>query len=103
MAPVNPIFEPTLKQNLVNNYCRQACYEAEKYLFQAEQEAYFGWVMDNVRAGNRDHWEWNLDETRDRLFDEFMAKPLCEMQSPCGGDLPGLIARAAEAIERIRL
>ena len=62
VCPVNPVFETTLKHNLVNFYCRQACYEAEKYLFRAEQEAYFGWVMDNVRAGNRADWEWTLEE-----------------------------------------
>ena len=103
VSPVNPVYESSLKQNLVNGYCRQACYEPWKNLYEAEQEAYFGWVKKNLAADNRGEWAWDLDETAKQLFDAFMAKPLAEMQSPCDGDLLGLIAQAAEIISKITL
>ena len=101
VCPVNPVYETTLKRNLVNAYCRQACYEPYRYLYQAEQQVYFDWFLENLRAGNRGEWEKPPQETADALFARFMDTPLCGMRSPCTGDLPAVLTRAAEELDKI--
>ena len=102
VCPVNPCYRDSIKRNLVNRYCRQACYEPYKYLFLDEQKAYFSWIVDNVRAGNRGEWENPFGETEKALFNRFMETPLEDMKSPCRGDLKRILAEAADAISAIQ-
>ena len=102
VCPVNPLFEATLKRNQVNGYCRQACYEPYRYLFMEEQKAYFDWLLENLRAGNRGEWKAPDPALGEALLNRFMQTPLADMQSPCRGDLPAILRRAAKAIASIR-
>ncbi|NLE12919.1 MAG: hypothetical protein GX628_04480 [Clostridiales bacterium] len=86
VSPVSARFEETLKQNLVNGYCRQACSEAYRYLFLDEQRVYFDWVEENVRAGMQvlagsepQPWTADFGAKKRELFEDFMARPLAEM------------------------
>ena len=102
VCPVNPVFEETLKRNQVNSYCRQACYEPWKWLYLSEQRAYFDWLGENLAAGNRGAWSMPDPSVEAGLFARFMETPLEEMKSPCRGDLPSVLRRAAEAASAIR-
>ena len=103
VCPVNPVYEPTLKRNLVNSYCRQASYEPENYLFLDEARAYYDWVERNLAAGNRGEWAWDLEEKTKELFEVFMAKPLIEMRPPKDNDLRAMLRKAAEIADTIEL
>ena len=102
VCPVNPVFEPALKRNQVNGYCRQACYEPYRYLYLDEQKAYFDWLLANLRARNRSEWEAPDPAIGKGLLARFMETPLADMQSPCAGDLLAILREAAEAIAAIR-
>lgn len=47
-APVNPNFERTLKQNILNEYCRQCCSELIDFVFKDEAQLVFDWVSSHV-------------------------------------------------------
>ena len=102
VSPVNPIFETTLKHNLVNGYCRQASYEPWNFLFLDEQRVYFDWVRRNVEANRRGEWERDTQQTGKALYLAFMDKPLEEMR-PHGGDLKALLKEAEAAVLQIVL
>ena len=70
-----------------------------KYVARLDGEFY----GKNLAADNRGAWDWDLDEKEAELFNAFMDKPLVEMQSPCSGNLLGLIAQASEIIGKITL
>ena len=101
VCPVNPVFEATLKQNLVNGYCRQDAYEAYRYLFMSEQEICFGWIEEEARAGKQIDWSRDFSAEKKELFDRFLKTSLADMQSPCKGDLPAILADAAAVIRSI--
>ena len=103
VCPVNPVFEQTLKRNLVNGYCRQAAYEPENYLYLDEARAYYGWVECNLAAKNRGEWAWDLEEKKQALFDAFMAKPLAEMRPPKAHDLRAALREAAAAADAVEV
>lgn len=104
VCPVNPAFEPTLKRNLVNGYCRQAAYEAEKGLFVQENEAYYAWVIKNIDENKREQWKWTLDETENELYAAFMETPLEALQPALDATiLPDLLKNAAEHVKGIVL
>ncbi len=102
VCPVNPLFEHTLKFNYLANYCRQDAYEAYRYVYLEEQKAFFGWVDEQARAGQRIEWNNTFKDIRDALTQRFFDTPLAEMQSPCAGDLPAVLREAAEAVRAIR-
>ena len=103
VCPVNPVFEPTLKHNLVNRYCRQAAYEPENYLFLDEARAYYDWVERNLTAGNRCEWVWDLDEKKQALYEAFMEKPLVEMRPPKDNDLRAMLRKAAAIVDGVEV
>jgi hypothetical protein len=103
VCPVNPVFEPTLKHNLVNVYCRQAAYEPENYLFLDEARAYYDWVERNLTAGNRCEWVWDLDEKKTALYDAFIEKPLAEMRPPKQNDLRAMLRKAAQIVDGVEV
>lgn len=100
VSPVNPIYETTLKRNLVNSYCRQAAYEPWTYLYLDEQKAYFGWIQSQVEGQVRGLWTRNLHTTGEALFQAFMDKPLDEMR-PEGGDIKALLHEVRPLLDQI--
>ncbi len=72
-APVNPDFENTLKQNIINDYCRQCCNELIDFVFIPEAEAVF-----DVADGKFD-MECAV-KVRDDICSGFFETPLCDMQ-----------------------
>jgi hypothetical protein len=75
-APTNPDFEITLKRNISNDYCTQPCYELVNYIFKAEGEVVFNWLlnadMDSV---------WNFEDEYNTIIERFMNTPLENMKS----------------------
>ena len=104
VCPVNPVFEPTLKRNLVNGYCRQAAYEPYRELFMAEQRTFYDWVLENMRAGRRGDWDASpLADAEERLFARFMEKPLAEMRPTGEGDVRVPAGKATELLGQLVL
>jgi hypothetical protein len=81
VAPVNPDFEKTLKQNIGNEYCRQYCYELMDSLFGKEAELLFDWLAD----GRNEEAVSALKQEKVRIFDSFNSTPLSELkpEKPC--------------------
>lgn len=81
VAPVNPDFEKTLKQNIGNEYCRQYCYELMDSLFGKEAELLFDWLAD----GRNEEAVSALKQEKVRIFDSFISTPLSELkpEKPC--------------------
>lgn len=99
-APVNPIYETTLKHNLVNGYCRQAAYEPWKFLYLDEQKVYFDWINRQITQNVRGIWSRDTAKQRAALYQTFMDRPLATMRPQCG-DIKALLRQADDAIEAV--
>ncbi len=97
VAPVNPYFEHTLKENACNGYCRAMIYENAKYLYVPEMKFYFGEVLNSLDCeGEIDRKA--LDGEYCRVGREvYFATPLAEMVSE-KLPLAGVIKEARELI-----
>ena len=93
-APVNPVFEPTLKRNLCNGYCLQAAYEPAVEIYKKEIDIGFDWLASSIKSKEQ------LSEINQQLIDAFIEKPLSEIQPGKLPTLSSLIQAAANAIEK---
>ena len=92
VAPVNPDFEITLKQNLCNGYCLQPAYEPAYCIFRNEIDAGFEYLMSDEKDKEK------LLQKRDDILTVFWNAPLKELQPAKIGELSTLIPQAAQAI-----
>ena len=99
VCPVNPVFEPSLKHNLVNGYCRQSAWEPSTYLYPQENKAWYDWIREHLIKNDRGDWEWTLKETSDALYHKFMEIPLAEMQPKKQPDFRDAAQKAAQMID----
>jgi hypothetical protein len=53
---INPHSEQTLKSNAENDYCRSHHYELVRHVYRPELEAYWTWVLDRLRSGDKGPW-----------------------------------------------
>lgn len=90
-APTNPNFEKTLKQNIVNEYCRQCCIELIDEIFSHETSLVFAWLRkrDDLTPYRRKAAKIEAD---------FMQKPLADMQKEPNAGLATILRKTAETI-----
>ncbi len=72
-AEVNPRFERTLKNNILNVYCRQYCSELTDFVFKDEAEMMFEWLECPYPLSE-------IEEKSREKEKQFMNKPLEQMQ-----------------------
>lgn len=80
--PVNPHFENTLKDNVINWYCRTSAYEAVKGVYQKEFSVFKEWMIKRLNSNDVN----NMDMSRfpiekERIFEEFKSVPLKEFHN----------------------
>lgn len=92
-APVNPDFERTLKENILNNYCRQYAVELIDSVFQKEGEAVFDWLQ-------KPYEQAELRRISADICREFMQTPLSDMQKKAENSLPEVLRRIVTEIEK---
>ena len=93
VAPVNPDFERTLKENLCNGYCLQAAYEPVTFLFTQEVDVGFDWLMSETRDKKV------LLAQREALLESFWKTPLAQMQPEKEESLDVLLPLAVAQVE----
>ncbi len=98
VAPTNPNFEITLKRNISNEYCTQPCYELVNYVFKAEGEAVFDWLIDAQKDS-----VWNFKEEYNLIINNFMNIPLESMQSTTLLQADKVIIKATEYMQKFLL
>ena len=101
VAPTNPNFEITLKNNAENTYCRSYIYENTAYLYVPEMEILFSEVKKAFAQSTE------MDRTRIQIRtaqnrERFFRTPLCEMRPACVPELQKILTDAADEIESIR-
>ena len=92
-APVNPDFERTLKENILNNYCRQYAAELIDGVFQKESEAVFDWLQ-------KPYEQAELRRISADICSKFMQTPLSDMQKKAENSLPEALRRIVTEIEK---
>lgn len=98
-APVNPLFEPAMKHNVMNSYCRGYAAEFFEYLCLPENEYYLRWLTGRIARNEKGEWNRaeEFAEARAGFEKRFEEIPLAEMAgSKKGWDV--LTAGAASAL-----
>ncbi|MBE6712139.1 MAG: hypothetical protein E7580_01320 [Ruminococcaceae bacterium] len=72
---VNPCFEETLKNNLINNYCRSSACEAARFVYLPEMKLLFEKLSKAMPDTIPD-----FTEEKKQVFSEFLSTPLSEMK-----------------------
>jgi len=75
--PINPYFENTLKENVVNWYCRTSAYEAVEGIYIKEFAVFKKWLEEKIEANDRTNMDMSsFSEEKERIFEEFISIPL---------------------------
>lgn len=77
-APVNPLFEKTLKKNAECEYNRSYIYENAKYLYTFENQLVFDWCESYYKNGVNKPFEEIIEEQKKKAL-EFIDTPLVDM------------------------
>lgn len=93
-APVNPDFERTLKENILNVYCRQYAVELIDTVFLKEGEEVFAWI-------NAPYDMALLRKKSEEICSSFIKTPLSEMQKKPEKSLSELMKLICEEIALI--
>lgn len=79
---VNPHFENTLKENVVNWYCRTSAYEVVKYVYKNEVQVFRNWVLEQLDTDNKaGKCTAYFEDEKKKIFGEFKKIPLSDMTS----------------------
>lgn len=79
--PINPAFADTLKDNLLNNYCRTAAFELVRFVYCKEITVFSDWIKSRIAENNLESLlPESFPTERERIFNEFKALPFEEMQ-----------------------
>lgn len=98
VAPTNPTFEKTLKQNIGCDYCRQYCFELTEALFKKEALLIFDWILD----GKREDAIPIINEAKQNNFELFLETPLVQYQPHIQKDAAEIIRQVAIVLESLR-
>lgn len=93
-APVNPNFERTLKQNILNWYCRQCCSELIDFVFKDEAQLVFDWASSHVDINI-------LKRKSDAICANFFDMPLLEMQRDVQNSLSCVMSEISRQISEL--
>ncbi|MDY5007872.1 alpha-N-acetylglucosaminidase TIM-barrel domain-containing protein [Candidatus Allofournierella merdipullorum] len=74
--PVNDSFEPTLKRNLANGYCRSAASEFFRFLCVPENHLYFSWAK---RTAHGEQAQWPQEQASE-LMRRYLSQPFSAMR-----------------------
>ena len=75
--PVNPYFENTLKDNVINWYCRTGTYEAAKGVYHKEFAFFKDWMLKLLSDNDRENRNTDdFEKVKERIFEEFKQIPL---------------------------
>ena len=96
VAPTNPDFERTLKENISNYYCRQAALELMAPI-RMESELIFDWIMDGCRAEQIDAVNAAVLKAETEFFDT----PMSEAVRPDVSDIASACERIAQGLKEI--
>ena len=96
VTPTNPDFENTLKRNINNNYCRQACYELVTQVYREEAVFAFDW-LENAALGERP----DFSRETAAITERFMAMPLKNMQPKTTPEPAAVLKKAALTMEKL--
>ncbi len=97
-APVNPDFEPTLKNNSSHSYCRAAIYESARALYLPEMEILFDAAREAMKVNGSVDVKPILAKYADNKAKNFDGTPLEDMVME---NVPSLASLLPEAIELI--
>lgn len=99
---INPHAEQTLKANAENNYCRTHQYELVEYVYRAELAAYWNWVLNRIKSGDRAPWNMppELKKQGKIIVDQFYETPLKSM-SPTISRNPEKLSEIILQIEKL--
>ena len=77
----NPDFEPTLKGNAENAYCRSYASELFKGVYLPEMKVLSEWITNKIRSGDRSEWRRpeEFDAREKAIQDTFYATALSEL------------------------
>lgn len=80
--PVNPHFENTLKDNVINWYCRTSAYEAVKGVYQKEFSVFKEWMIKRLNSNDLNNMDMSsFPIEKERIFEEFKSIPLKEFHN----------------------
>lgn len=99
-APVNPIFENTLKNNAESWYCRSYIYENAAYLYVQEMEILFTEVKKALEEGTEIDHDAVAERTRQNR-ERYYRIPLAEMKPDVPQKPEDLLPAAADIIEAV--
>ena len=92
--PVNPYFEEALKDNVINNYCRSATFEAVRFVYCKEARVYGQWIEDCVQNGKKEATPTDeFEKASKEIIEQFKAMPLSAMQTEERSDLRQVTSR----------
>ena len=95
VAPTNPRFEKTLKQNISCSYCRQYALELMDSLFRKEATLVFDWMLD----GKDEDRVQELSDTADKIHREFMETPLELLSRAPAADATEIARKASDCMK----
>ena len=95
--PVNPYFEEALKDNVINNYCRSATYEAVSFMYCKEARVYGKWIEDCIQNNKKEAVPTDdFEKASKEIFEQFKEMPLAAMQTGDRSDLLEVTSRLLE-------
>lgn len=75
--PINPYFENTLKDNVINWYCRTSAYEAVEGVYIKEFLVFKKWIVNKLETNDRVNMDMSsFNKEKERIFEEFKSIPL---------------------------
>jgi len=76
---VNPHFENTLKDNVINWYCRTSAYEAVKGVYKKEFTVFKEWMLNKLSSNDKSSPDMSgFKKEKERILEEFKKTPLEE-------------------------
>lgn len=93
-APVNPKFERTLKQNILNQYCQQCCSELIDHVFKEEAELVFEFAKNPY---DREI----LGKKSEAICAAFHEKPLADMQRQTEKSVSCIMNEIAQQVQKL--
>ncbi len=80
--PINPHFENTLKDNVINWYCRTSAYEAVKGVYKKEFSVFKEWMIKRLNSNDINNMDMSsFPKEKERIFEEFKSISLKEFHN----------------------
>ena len=74
---INPHFESTLKDNVINWYCRTSAYEEVKGVYKKEFAVFKDWMFNKLSSNDRTDADMSgFAKEKERILEEFKSIPL---------------------------